>query len=56
MGVGDCYVVSSVHFVRMDDGIWLMTDSILFTTSCALLPTLWYKNKKATAVPKSVEA
>ncbi|KAK7186651.1 hypothetical protein DPSP01_001007 [Paraphaeosphaeria sporulosa] len=29
---------------------------ILFTTSCALLPTLWYKNKKATAVPKSVEA
>ncbi|KAJ4299714.1 hypothetical protein N0V90_004960 [Kalmusia sp. IMI 367209] len=28
---------------------------ILFTTSCALLPTLWYKNKKATAVPKSVE-
>lgn len=29
---------------------------ILFTTSCALLPTLWYKNKKATTVPKSVEA
>ncbi|KAF2440175.1 hypothetical protein P171DRAFT_435952 [Karstenula rhodostoma CBS 690.94] len=29
---------------------------ILFTTSCAVLPTLWYKNKKATAVPKSVEA
>lgn len=28
---------------------------ILFTTSCALLPTLWYKNKKATPAPKSVE-
>jgi hypothetical protein len=26
--------------------------SILFTVSCALLPTLWYKNKKAT--PKTV--
>ena len=42
--------------MRVDDGAWLMMDSILFTTSCALLPTLWYKNKKATAVPKSVEA
>ncbi|KAF9732429.1 hypothetical protein PMIN06_004048 [Paraphaeosphaeria minitans] len=29
---------------------------ILFTTSCVLLPTLWYKNKKANAAPKSVEA
>ncbi|KAF1364322.1 hypothetical protein EJ07DRAFT_99051 [Lizonia empirigonia] len=28
---------------------------ILFTTSCALLPTLWYKNKKATPAPKYVE-
>ncbi|KAF2186739.1 hypothetical protein K469DRAFT_706732 [Zopfia rhizophila CBS 207.26] len=28
---------------------------ILFTTSCVLLPTLFYKNKKANA-PKSVEA
>ncbi|KAJ4332279.1 hypothetical protein N0V87_008517 [Didymella glomerata] len=28
---------------------------VLFTTSCALLPTLWYKNKKATPAPKSVE-
>ncbi|KAF2623124.1 hypothetical protein BU25DRAFT_414641 [Macroventuria anomochaeta] len=28
---------------------------ILFTTSCALLPTLWYKNKKATPAPKAVE-
>ncbi|KAH7377299.1 hypothetical protein BKA66DRAFT_533733 [Pyrenochaeta sp. MPI-SDFR-AT-0127] len=26
---------------------------VLFTTSCALLPTLWYKNKKP--APKSVE-
>jgi hypothetical protein len=28
--------------------------SILFTTSCVLLPTLWYKNNKKSA-PKSVE-
>jgi hypothetical protein len=27
---------------------------LLFTTSCVLLPTLFYKNKKATA-PKSVD-
>ncbi|KAF2263077.1 hypothetical protein CC78DRAFT_292308 [Lojkania enalia] len=29
---------------------------ILFTTSCVLLPTLWYKNKKANTAPKTVEA
>jgi hypothetical protein len=29
-----------------------MTCSILFTTSCVLLPTLWYKNKKP--APKTV--
>jgi len=28
---------------------------LLFTTSCILLPTLFYKNKKAGAAPKSVE-
>lgn len=28
---------------------------ILFTVSCILLPTLWYKNKKANPAPKSVE-
>ncbi|KAF2748495.1 hypothetical protein M011DRAFT_400356 [Sporormia fimetaria CBS 119925] len=28
---------------------------ILFTTSCVLLPTLFYKNKKASAPPKTVE-
>jgi hypothetical protein len=28
---------------------------ILFTTSTVLLPTLWYKNKKATPAPKTVE-
>ncbi|KAF2875868.1 hypothetical protein BDV95DRAFT_484468 [Massariosphaeria phaeospora] len=28
---------------------------ILFTTSCVLLPTLFYKNKKANTAPKSVE-
>lgn len=28
---------------------------ILFTTSCILLPTLWYKNKKANTAPKSAE-
>ncbi|KAF2124554.1 hypothetical protein P153DRAFT_379621 [Dothidotthia symphoricarpi CBS 119687] len=28
---------------------------ILFTVSCALLPTLWYKNKKAAPAAKSVE-
>lgn len=28
---------------------------ILTTTSCVLLPTLWYKNKKATPAPKTVE-
>ena len=33
----------------------LTMSSILFTTSLVLLPTLWYKNKKANA-PKSVEA
>ncbi|KAF1916454.1 hypothetical protein BDU57DRAFT_233188 [Ampelomyces quisqualis] len=34
--------------------VWGMTIAlcILFTVSCALLPTLWYKNKKAT--PKTV--
>jgi hypothetical protein len=30
----------------------LIHPSILFTTSCALLPTLWYKNKKATTPAK----
>ncbi|CAI6334693.1 unnamed protein product [Periconia digitata] len=29
---------------------------ILFTTSCVLLPALFYKNKKANAPPKTVEA
>lgn len=30
--------------------------SILFTTSCVLLPTLWYKNKKANApAPKAAD-
>ncbi|KAF2491953.1 hypothetical protein BU16DRAFT_467746 [Lophium mytilinum] len=28
---------------------------LLFTTSCILLPTLFYKNKKAAAAPKSVD-
>ncbi|KAF2815972.1 uncharacterized protein BDZ99DRAFT_484743 [Mytilinidion resinicola] len=28
---------------------------LLFTTSCILLPTLFYKNKKAGAAPKSVD-
>lgn len=36
--------------------IWGMAIAlcVLFTTSCALLPTLWYKNKKP--APKAVEA
>jgi hypothetical protein len=35
-----------VHSYRNSHDYLLILYSILFTTSCALLPTLWYKNKK----------
>lgn len=43
---GNCYQAKA---------LWGMSIAlcVLFTTSAALLPTLWYKNKKATPVVKS---
>jgi hypothetical protein len=46
------YVLFTFPCCRMDAN-WC--SSILFTTSTVLLPTLWYKNKKATPAPKTVE-
>ena len=50
MGIALWYVGTLLDMAKLK----LTCCSILFTTSCVLLPTLFYKNKKASA-PKSVD-